>query len=307
MIKFSVVIPLYNKEKDIIDTITSVMNQDYKADEIIVVDDGSTDNAIKLIKEKFQDNTYVVSQENLGVSSARNRGISEAKNEYICLLDGDDIWEKEFLEEIAQLIELYPKAIFYSTAHKYINEEGNYLKAKLSFVENKRGILENFVEIFRKNYGLLNSSSVCIRKSSEVVFPKNEDKGEDLCVWLELGVKGSLAFSAKALSTYRLNASNRSSTIDDKGSIPCPLKWFYKNKEELKKEKNYKSIQKFIYSNIFITVYGGFVLSGNYSSITAVIKLMKEHNDWFFVCIYPAYLVPISFLEVIKKMRREIR
>ena len=307
MIKFSVVIPLYNKEKDIAQTISSVLNQNYKADEIIVVDDGSTDNGVKVVQEKFEDKVKVVSQKNLGVSMARNRGMEEAKNEYICLLDGDDLWEVNFLEEIQRLITNYPDALFYSTAHKYIDEKGNVVKGKVSFSKEYTALIENFIETFSKNYGLVNSSSVCVKKSSGVLFPENEKKGEDICVWLRLGLKGSLAFSAKSLSVYRLNASNRSATVHKEAVLPCPIKWFYENQQELKEHKQYKSLKKFIYSNIFITVYGGFALSRNYVSIDAVIKLMKKNRDWFYILLYPAYLVPVGFLEFIKKIRRKLR
>lgn len=307
MIRFSVVIPLYNKEKEIVDTLNSVLKQSHVVDEIIVVDDGSTDRSILLIHQNFKEKITVIFQKNMGVSTARNRGIIEAKNEYICLLDADDLWEENFLEEISSLIGLYPKATFFSTAHKYMDENGNFLKSKIKFDKEYRGEIGNFIEVFRTNYGLVNSSSVCIRKSSNIIFPLGEKKGEDICVWLELGLKGSLAFSAKALSLYKLDASNRSSTIHQEAIVPCPLKWFYKNKEQLKQEKNYKSIRKFIYSNIFITVYGGFALSANYVSIDAVIRLMKKNSDRFYFLLYPAYLMPIGFLDFIKKIRRKMR
>ncbi len=307
MIKFSVVIPLYNKEKDIAQTIKSVLNQNYKADEIIVVDDGSTDNGVKVVQKIFEDKVKVVSQKNLGVSMARNRGMDKAKNEYICLLDGDDLWEENFLEEIQRLITNYPDALFYSTAHKYIDEKGNVVKGKVSFSREYTGLIENFIETFSNNYALVNSSSVCVKKSSGVLFPKNEKKGEDICVWLRLGLKGSLAFSAKPLSIYRLNASNRSATVHKEAILPCPIKWFYENQQELKEHKQYKSLKKFIYTNIFIIVYGGFSLSKNYVSIDAVIQLMKKNRDLFYILLYPAYLVPVGLLEFIKKIRRRLR
>jgi len=307
MINFSVVIPLHNKEKEIIETIHSVMSQSYAPDEIIVVDDGSTDNGVNVIKENFKDKIKLISQKNLGVSSARNRGILEAKNEYVCLLDADDLWKKGFLAEIEKLVKLFPEALFYSTSHKNIDERGEYLKSKLTFEESYVGIIENFIDTFRKNYGLVNSSSVCIRKSAKVIFPENEKKGEDICVWIELSLKGKLAFSAKPLSIYRLNASNRSGKIHHEAIVPCQLKWFYKNKNKLNMHRRYKSIQHFIHSNIFITVYGGFALEKNYSSISAVIELMKKNGDWFYVLLYPAYLFPVRLLNLIKKIRRNLR
>lgn len=307
MINFSVVIPLYNKEKEIVETIHSVMSQNYAPNEIIVVNDGSTDNGVNIVKENFQDSIKLISQKNMGVSSARNRGISEAKNEYICLLDADDLWEREFLGEMEKLIKRFPEAIFYSSSYKYIDEQGDYLKSKIEFDESYRGIIENFIDTFRKNYGLINSSSVCIRKSAEVIFPENEKRGEDICVWIELSLKGKLAFSAKPLSIYRLNTSNRSGKIHHEAIVPCPLKWFYKNQNKLNAHRLYKSIRHFIYSNIFITVYGGFALEKNYSSIAAVIELMKKNGDRFYVLLYPAYLFPVRLLNFIKKIRRNLR
>jgi len=307
MIKFSVVIPLYNKEKDIEDTINSVLDQSCKADEIIVVDDGSTDNGKEIVSKNFRTTIKIISQKNLGVSMARNRGIKEAKNEYICLLDGDDLWEVNFLEEIKNLITLFPKAIFYSTAHKYIDEEGNTLKSKVAFRDDYMGVIENFVDIFSKNYGLVNSSSVCIRKSSHVLFPKNEKRGEDICVWLELSLLGSLGFSAKPLSVYRLDSYNRSGVIHKEAIVPCPIKWFFKNKEKLKLHEYYSSIRRFIYSNIFITVYGGYALRRDNASIRAVINEMKNRKVLFRFILYPAFLMPIGFLEYIRYCRRKLR
>jgi len=232
MIKFSVVIPLYNKEKEIADTLNSVLNQSYKADEIIVVDDGSTDNSAKIVENftKFKE-IKLIRQNNMGVSAARNRGIEEAKNEYICFIDADDIWKENFLYEIKKLTEDFPKAILYSTSHMMIDESGNVISSKISLDKNFRGYIGNFIKVFKDNYGLINSSSVCIRKSINPKFPVGEKKGEDICLWLELSLKGKLAFVNKPLSIYKLNASNRSGEIHKEPLIPCQLKWIYKNKD----------------------------------------------------------------------------
>ena len=87
--KISVIIPTFNRTDFICKTIESVLNQTVKADEIIVVDDGSTDDTQKKVKQ--YDITYIY-QENSGVSSARNQGIKKSKNEWIAFLDSDDIW-----------------------------------------------------------------------------------------------------------------------------------------------------------------------------------------------------------------------
>ena len=302
-IEFSVVIPLYNKEQEIKNTINSVLNQTYKADEIIVVNDGSTDNSLDVI-QGFKGKIKIINQINQGETASRNRGIKEAKNEYMCFIDADDLWEDMFLDEIVSLIKDYPKAVFYSTSHKIIDEKGDIIYAKRP---DYRGIIEDFSFTFSSYYGLLNSSSVCIKKSLDLKFPVGETKGGDLCMWLELSLKGKLAFSPKYLSVYKLDATNRSCAIHKEAVVPCPIKWFYKNKDKLILNQQYKSIKKFIYSNLFLTVYGGYGLSQNHTSISAVIKLMKKNKDKFYILLYPAYWMPIWFLNIVKNIRRALR
>lgn len=144
----SVVIPLYNKAHTIVNTLRSVVNQTYRDFEIVIIDDGSTDNSVEIIQKNFHDPRFrIISQTNAGVSSARNRGVSEATGEYIAFLDGDDEWHPEYLEYICKGIARYPGAgmlctgglgtsilssrISYSVAKKYIGKI-----TKLNFFEN---------------------------------------------------------------------------------------------------------------------------------------------------------------------------
>lgn len=105
--KISVIIPLYNKEKVIFNTVTSVLNQTYKDFEIIIVDDGSTDNSIESISKIKDNRLRVLSKDNGGVSSARNFGLKNAKSEYIYFLDADDLILPDCLSSYAELIEKY--------------------------------------------------------------------------------------------------------------------------------------------------------------------------------------------------------
>lgn len=102
MIKTSVIIPLYNTEEYIGECLESVLQQTQKDIEIIVVDDGSTDRSLEVVKEyqKENDNLKVVCQENKKLGAARNFGMSLAAGEYICFLDSDDLLEKNALEEL---------------------------------------------------------------------------------------------------------------------------------------------------------------------------------------------------------------
>ena len=88
--KFSVVIPLYNKEHYIGKTLKSVLNQTFQDFEIIVVNDGSTDHSLDAARSIKSDRVQIISQENAGVAVARNTGIEHASAEYIAFLDADD-------------------------------------------------------------------------------------------------------------------------------------------------------------------------------------------------------------------------
>jgi glycosyltransferase involved in cell wall biosynthesis len=300
-IKFSVIIPLYNKEKEIKDAIESVLNQTYKADEIIVVDDGSTDKSAEIVEKYFKCKVKLIKQNNCGVSCARNRGIQESKNEYLCFLDADDLWENNFLEEIANLIKDFPDAIVYTTSHKIIDENGNILKSKVSLPKDFRGYIDNFIKIYNNNYGIINSSSFCVRKSANPVFPPEEKRGEDICLWIELSLKGRFAFLNKALSIYKLNASNRSINTHKNPIIPCQLKWIYKNKDRATKD-----IRKFVHKNIIITVYG-LAANGDREFAKEVIKYMRQNNDYYWLFLVPALFLDRSLLNFIKQLRRRIK
>ena len=107
----SIVIPLYNKEKSIATTLESVLAQSYTNYEVIVVDDGSTDNSANVVRELVNDKIRLISKPNGGVCSARNRGIQEAKSQYVAFLDADDLWEKDYLEEQVKMIADFPVAM----------------------------------------------------------------------------------------------------------------------------------------------------------------------------------------------------
>lgn len=96
--KISVVIPTYNREDKVLKAIESALAQSFTDLEVIVVDDGSTDNTGRILEETFENRIRYYKQANQGASIARNRGIEEARGEWIAFLDSDDVWEKEKLE-----------------------------------------------------------------------------------------------------------------------------------------------------------------------------------------------------------------
>ena len=125
----SVIIPLYNKAHTIVNTLTTVVHQTYKDFEVIIVNDGSTDNGVEVINTNFNDpRIRIINQENAGVSAARNRGANEAKGEWLAFLDADDEWMPLYLETLLRVLNGHPQAVMIGCAsyHK------NYKTGKVS-------------------------------------------------------------------------------------------------------------------------------------------------------------------------------
>src|SRR5690606_15574762 len=114
---FSVIIPLYNKELSVTETLRSVLNQTFTDFEIVIVNDGSTDNSLEIVSKIKDPRITLVNKENGGVSSARNRGIQVAKRDWIVFLDGDDIWFPNHLETLAEMIGRFSLDKVFCTAY----------------------------------------------------------------------------------------------------------------------------------------------------------------------------------------------
>lgn len=211
--KFSIIIPLYNKQNYIRRTLESVLSQTYTDFEVIVVNDGSKDNSLQEAMKVTDSRIRVIDKENGGVSSARNRGIKEAKNEWICFLDADDIMYANCLEEYKKLHTDYPEvkvlcASIDVNIKKYPSQERryvvtNYYKANI-YSEMRTGI------------SLLCTDCICIHKSclDEVgVFNPQYTHGEDLNLWDRLQAKYKFAKSEVAVAYYDMGAENRSDAV----------------------------------------------------------------------------------------------
>lgn len=203
----SVVIPLYNKEKQIAYTLQSVFEQTFQDFEIVVVDDGSTDNSVEEV-EKFDDSRIrLIHQTNAGVSAARNRGIEEARGELIAFLDADDEWMPEYLATQYGLYQKYPECSVYACNYEFRDSEEKVTPTiirKLPF-EGEDGILSNYFEVASCSHPPLWTSAVVIKKSAIQAiggFPIGIKSGEDLLTWARLAVSGTIAYSRKSLAMF---------------------------------------------------------------------------------------------------------
>jgi glycosyltransferase involved in cell wall biosynthesis len=124
--RVSVVVPLYNKQNYIEQTLRSVMNQTYKNLECLIVDDGSTDNSVEIARKFIEDNQLPWSlylQSNSGQTKARNHGIRESKGEYIAFLDSDDLWAPNKLELQVKAFEKNHKSVLVLSAYAIFKED----------------------------------------------------------------------------------------------------------------------------------------------------------------------------------------
>lgn len=205
----SVVIPLYNKEKQIAHTLQSVFNQTFQDFEIVIVDDGSTDGSVAVV-EKFSDSHIrLIHQKNAGVSAARNRGIEEAKGDLIAFLDADDEWKSEYLATQYSLYQKYPDCSAFACNYEFRDTEGknsSTIIRKLPFT-GEDGVLSNYFEVASCSHPPIWTSAVMVKKQAIQAiggFPVGIKSGEDLLTWARLAVNGGIAYSRTPLAVFHV-------------------------------------------------------------------------------------------------------
>lgn len=208
----SVVIPLYNKELSIERTIRSVLSQTFTDFELIVVDDGSTDKSLEVVKG-IDDRRIVVSEKiNGGVSSARNVGLRLSRGSCVAFLDGDDYWLPWHLEVICNLINKYADvaSIFATTIVKVKNIAE--MSVGKSQPETSR-VVDNYFEEESFPVTLLSSSSFAVKRDVALDvggYDETLNYGEDVDFWYRVLKKNRLAKSSVNTAYYFVGAENRS-------------------------------------------------------------------------------------------------
>lgn len=208
----SVVIPAYNAERTLLETIASVQQQTFSDFEIIVINDGSTDRTLKLLQSVQDKRLKVFTYENSGLPVARNRGISHAEGEFIAFLDADDLWTSDKLEKQLAALQNNPKAgVSYSwTYFKFENEDYSYA--------DESNLLEGnvYADLLIRNF-LHNGSNPLMRKQAiEAVglFDPNLKSCEDWDFYLRLAAKYDFALVPKAQIIYRQSSSSMTSKVE---------------------------------------------------------------------------------------------
>ena len=203
----SIIIPVYNTEKFLDETINTVLNQTYKNFELILVNDGSKDKSVGVIK-KYNDKRIklIDNKNNKGAALSRNDGIRKAKGRYICFLDADDLWNKEKLEKQINFIK-EKECAFSFTGYEFANENGipNGKKVFIPKKLNYKSALKNTT---------ISTITVMIdtKKMDKDLIYMNNVKSEDTATWWNILKNGYEAFGLnEILSFYRRSDGTLSS------------------------------------------------------------------------------------------------
>lgn len=238
MPRFSVVISVFNKEKYISNTLHSVLNQTFEDFEIVILNDGSTDNSESEILAFKDSRIRYYSEKNQGAGAGRNYVIEKAKGDYIALLDADDIWYPFYLEEQNRLIEKYPKEVVFSTAQEILRN--NKLQPRtysIGLKDEEFGVLDYFES--SKLDSIIHSSSVIIEKgflNTIGGFNPEIKSGQDTDLWIRIGLKRNVVFSLKICSRYLFisNSLFRSTTSMNQKIDLRPYEIYEKENKGLK-------------------------------------------------------------------------
>jgi glycosyltransferase involved in cell wall biosynthesis len=201
------VVPLYNKEKYILQCLLSIANQDFKDWECIIIDDGSTDESIFLV-EKFilqtPGNWRVLSKQNGGPSSARNYGIRNSIGQFIAFIDSDDVWLPNKLSCQLEILLNAPTALMSLTDYVIVDEDGSKIKVVRNSKEPQ--LLSKWLNM--RGFGGLVESTGLVRQcvfEESLLFDENLGTGEGLDFMLRVAQLGDFIVVPEFLTIYRLS------------------------------------------------------------------------------------------------------
>lgn len=230
--KFSVIIPLYNKAPYVAKAIGSVLEQTYTDYELVIVDDGSKDGSVEVARRAIegQEHCRLMMQENSGVSVARNNGVAASHGEYLCFLDADDWWNPTFLEEMSKLINAFPGAGIYGTNYTVVNETKRKTHvAKVGVDQGFESGYINYCQVYAKTLAMpLWTGAVCMPRpvfDEMQGFPQGIKLGEDFMLWIRVALKYKVAFLNKPLSFYNQDVDAVNRGVGKLHEPQCHMLW----------------------------------------------------------------------------------
>ncbi|MDP9079233.1 MAG: glycosyltransferase [Bacteroidota bacterium] len=210
--KVTVLMPAYNAEKYIREAITSVLGQSFADFELLIVNDGSTDDTEKIVRSFHDPRIVMISQENKGVSAALNLGLAHARAPYIARFDADDICLPNRLKVQYEFITTYPEYTIIGSAVEYMDADGHYI-----FTHHPEGHLNEEIQQLKYSICPFIHSSVFYKKEAVVNkggYNEHAYTYEDHFLWVNILKNEKACNLSQALIKVRLNPE--SITIDEK-------------------------------------------------------------------------------------------
>lgn len=292
--RFSVIVPLYNKAPYIKKALDSVMKQTFKDFELIVVDDGSTDDSFSIAKDTLKGSVLdylLIHQENTGVSTARNNGVAASHGDYLCFLDADDWWASTFLERMDWFIREYPEAGIYGTNYYYVKNG----REKICVTTANTGYI-NFCKAYAEKLQTpLWTGSTCIPRCVFTRlggFDPRLKLGEDFCLWIKVVSLHRVAFLNEALSYYCQDSDPKWRLI---GKLHPPQEHMLWNLKHLEKEEKVNSDYKVLIDKLRTYNLLPYYLSNQYRK-NAEQELAKVDWSQQPKSVYIQYHLPILVL-----------
>jgi len=226
-VKFSVVVPLYNKAPYIETALRSALNQSVSDFEVIVVDDGSTDGGADLVEALADPRIRVIRQPNGGVSRARNLGISLARGEWVAFLDADDWLHPDYFTTLIEAQRLHPEADVAATSFLTIDHTDHEVWPPTWQVPAKPYPVELIVDLPVRwmQSPNLHTSAVAVRTTRlagmQPCFAPGESVGEDIDLFLRLGEASPIVLVQAPLVAYRADVVNSLSGAIPRLEIPA--------------------------------------------------------------------------------------
>lgn len=266
--RFSVIIPLYNKAPYVAKAIESVLAQSFTDYELVIMDDGSQDGSFGVALQCIDGhpNCHIYRQTNKGVSVARNNAVALSQGEYLCFLDADDWWDPAFLEEMSQLIEEFPDAGIYGTNYTIVNETRHKTRVASVGVDSgfEKGYI-NYCQVYAKTmYMPLWTGAVCEPRSvfDEMGgFPRDIKLGEDFLLWIRIAIKYMVAFLNKPLAFYNQDVDGANRGV---GRLHQPQEHMLWNLGFLEEEEKINSDYKQLVDNLRTYMLLPYYLSKDY-------------------------------------------
>ena len=207
----SVIIPVYNGEKTIIETLKSVLQQTFSDIEIIIINDGSTDSTLEILSSISDIRIKVLSYDNAGLAASRNRGIFQATGRYISFIDADDLWTPDKLEAQLKALHQFPQAAVAYSWTDYIDVDGKILRPGKRTVANGNV----FTQLLQSNLLENGSNPLINRQVFDNVggFDESLFAAEDWDMWLRLAANYEFACVQKPQILYRVSATSMSTNL----------------------------------------------------------------------------------------------